>query len=147
MLFLPQSMCVLCIYTVTRWCCSCCWGFLHERPPKKSGLEKKMPGMFVKLMSISRAQEKKAWWQWGVTLVKIMSLRVTQTRTRPWILSLNAMLRIVAQTSPAFSRMRAHIYNLSVGVNRHVFPLNPFNSERVCIFFLCVLVAGFHSFH
>lgn len=36
-------------------------GFFHERPPKKSSLEKKMPGMFVKLMSISRAQEKKAW--------------------------------------------------------------------------------------
>ena len=36
-------------------------GFLYERPPKKSGLEKKMPGMFVKLMSISRAREKKAW--------------------------------------------------------------------------------------
>lgn len=36
-------------------------GFLYERPPKKSGLEKKMLGMFVKLMSISRAREKKAW--------------------------------------------------------------------------------------
>lgn len=42
----------------------------------------------------------------------------------------------MAQTSQAFfSRMRVHIYNLSVGVNRHLFPLNPFNSERVCIFF------------
>lgn len=121
--------------------------FLYERPPKKSGLEKKMPGMFVKLMSISRAPEKKAWWQWGVTLVRIMSLHVTQTRTRPWMLFLNAVLRTVAQTSRAFSRMRVHIYNLSFGVNGHLFPLNPFNSERVCIFFWCVLVAGFHRFH
>lgn len=29
--------------------------FSMKRAPKKSGLEKKMPGMFVKLMSISRA--------------------------------------------------------------------------------------------
>lgn len=50
---------------------------------KQSGLEKKMPGMFVKLMSISRAGEKKAQRQWGVTLVRIMSLHVTQTGTRP----------------------------------------------------------------
>lgn len=35
-------------------------GFLTEKPPKRRGLEKKMPGMFAKLMSISQAQEKKA---------------------------------------------------------------------------------------
>lgn len=104
-----------------------------------------MPGMFVKLMSISRAGEKKAWWQWGVTLVRIMSLHVTQTRTLPWILSLSAVLRTMAQTSRALSRMRVHIYNLGAGVNRHLFPLNPFNSESLCIFFHRVSVAGFSS--
>lgn len=50
-------------------------------------------------------------------------------------LPLNAVLRTAAQTSQAYSRMRVHIYNLGVGVNRHLFPLNPFNSERVCIFY------------
>lgn len=63
--------------------------FSMKGPQRKPGLEKEMPGMFVKLMSISRAGEKKARWQWGVTLVRIMSLHVTQTRTRPWILSLS----------------------------------------------------------
>jgi len=37
--------------------------FSMKGPSKKSGLEKKMLGMFVKLMSISRAGEKKAWRQ------------------------------------------------------------------------------------
>lgn len=63
--------------------------FSMKGPQRKPGLEKKMPGMFVKLMSISRAGEKKARWQWGVTLVRIMSLHVTQTRTRQWILCLS----------------------------------------------------------
>ena len=34
--------------------------FLNEKPSKRSGLRKKMSGMFAKLMSISRAWEKKA---------------------------------------------------------------------------------------
>lgn len=49
---------------------------------------------------------------------------------------LNTALRTVRQTSQAFSRMRVHIYNLSDGVNGQLFPLNPFNSERVCFSFL-----------
>lgn len=40
-----------------------------------------------------------------------------------------------------FFRMRVHIYNLAVGVNRHVYPLNPLNSERLGIF----CPACFHS--
>lgn len=55
---------------------------------------------------------------------------------------LNTALRTVRQTSQAFSRMRVHIYNLSDGVNGQLFPLNPFNSERVCFSFLVRLVAG-----
>lgn len=55
---------------------------------------------------------------------------------------LNTALSTVRQTSQAFSRMRVHIYNLSDGVNGQLFPLNPFNSERVCFSFLVRLVAG-----
>ena len=49
--------------------------------PKEIQPWEKMSGMFGKLMSISRAGEKKACWQWTVTRVRIMSLHVIQGHT------------------------------------------------------------------